>query len=42
MRLGGEIDDGAGLVFGEQGGDQRLVQQVGMHEHMTRVGGNAG
>lgn len=42
MALGGEIDNGAGLMFGEQTGDEAGIANVALHKTMTRVTLQAG
>ncbi len=37
VALGGEMDDGAGLVLGKQAVDQLTVADVALHEDMPRV-----
>ena len=37
MRLGREVDDGTGLVFGKQAIEQRAVADVALHENVRRI-----
>ena len=42
MALGGEVDDRAGPVLGQQPGHQRTVADVALHEHMACIALQAG